>query len=542
MYQLLIVDDERSVVEGVAATLLEFGMADIEIHKAFSASDALAIMRKCFIDLMITDIRMPGISGLELMERVRKSSSSTAVILLTGYAEFEYAKEALTSGASNYLLKPVNDEDLISAVKKALLAVQKEREAAISRDNTQRALRENLPLLQRNLLIDLLENRAITPAALEKRLQKLALPFSLEHAASLLLIRLEEPFFQYGHNDRTLLEYAVGNIAEEVLSDFYQIWMCSDSRDYLAVVVQALDGSSSIAGGLAEQELMRRCLYLQQQVQRYLKGSISIVIGAWDLFPDHLSSSYHLALTAYIKHIGAGRGLFLSLGEQRVLAPVRTFKHLYEPPLLPDLLESGRWDSFMEKLGLIFDELETDFDGSAEHSLEVYCAVTGTLSFIAHKSGYGLFDFLEIEEQHMMAFESLRQQRLLRDKLMRLAENMRSALETEAMGSHSRLIKKVQRFIDEQLAHTISLTMIAEHVFLHPVYLSQVYKAATDESLSEYIQRIRMEKSAYWLRNSKLKIYEIGSKVGYQNAPYFIKVFKKVYGMTPQDYRELHSV
>ncbi|SFF37673.1 two-component system, response regulator YesN [Paenibacillus algorifonticola] len=542
MYQLLIVDDERSVVEGVAATLLEYEMADVEIHKAFSASDALAIMRKYPIDLMITDIRMPGFSGIELMERVRKTSGSTAIILLTGYAEFEYAKQALLSGASDYLLKPVNDEDLISAVKKAFQAVQKEWEAAVSRDNTQRALRENLPLLQRDLLIDLLQNRSITPAALENRLQKLSLPFSPEHSVSLLLIRLEEPFIQYEYNDRALLEYAVCNIAQEVLRDFYQIWMCKDSRDYLAVVVQALDGKDSMTGGMAEQELGRRCLHIQQQVQRYLNGAVSIVISAWGRFPNHLSSSYHHALTAYLKHIGSGRGLLLPLGEQRVMAPVRTFKHLYEPPLLPDLLESGRWDSFMEKLNLIFDELENDFDGSAEHSLEVYCAVTGTLSFIAHKSGYGLFDFFELGEPHMMAFESLGQQRLLRDKLVRLAEKIRGELENEAMDSHSRLIKKVQRFIEDHLAHTISLTMIAEHVFLHPVYLSQIYKAVTDESLSEYMQRIRMEKSAYWLRNSKLKIYEIGSKVGYQNAPYFIKVFKKVYGMTPQEYRELHSV
>lgn len=542
MYQLMIVDDERSVVEGVAATLLEYGMADVEIHKAFSASDALAIMRKCPMDLIITDIRMPGISGIELMERVRKSSDSTAIILLTGYAEFEYAKQALTSGASDYLLKPVNDEDLISAVNKALQAVQKEWEAAVSRDNTQRAMRENLPLLQQDLLIDLLQDREISPAALEQRLQQLSLPFSPEHSVSLLLIRLEEPFFQYGHNDRALLEYAVGNIAEEVLNDFYQMWMCKDSRDYLAVVVRTLDGKGGMAGELAEQELARRCLYLQQQVQRYLNGSISVVISAWGRFPEHLAASYRHALTAYLKHVGSGRGLLLPLGEQLRMNSIRTFKHLYEPPLLSDLLESGRWDSFMEKLSLIFDELETDFDGSAEHSLEVYCAVTGTLSFIAHKSGYGLFDFLELGDQQMMTFESLRQQRLLRDKLVRLAENIRSQLETEAMGSQSRLIKKVQRFIDEQLAHTISLTMIAEHVFLHPVYLSQMYKAATDESLSDYMQRMRMEKSAYWLRNSKLKIYEIGSKVGYHNAPYFIKVFKKVYGMTPQDYRELHSV
>jgi two-component system, response regulator YesN len=120
MHEILIVDDERSVVEGVAATLPCDELKIGTVHKAFSATDALAIMRQHPVDLLITDIRMPGISGLELMDKVQEASPSTQCILLTGHAEFEYAKRAITGGASDYLLKPVNDEDLIQAVDKAL--------------------------------------------------------------------------------------------------------------------------------------------------------------------------------------------------------------------------------------------------------------------------------------------------------------------------------------------------------------------------------------------------------------------------------------
>jgi two-component system response regulator YesN len=543
MYEILIVDDERSVVEGVAATLpcddLKIGM----VHKAFSVTDALAIMRKHPVDLVITDIRMPGISGLELMDKVHEASPSTQCILLTGHAEFEYAKRAITGGASDYLLKPVNDEDLIQAVHKALDTVRKEWEELVSRDNTLKTMRENLPLLRRDLLLELLQGHTIQPDVLKDKLSQLMLPFSKNDAVALFLIRLEEPFVHYDYKDRTLLEYAVSNVAEEVLRESCQVWMCKEAHGYLAFVVKREQTKLQRMNRTgAREQLERLGELIQRQVENYLKGAVSIVIGEEGAFPEHLAVSYSSALATFRKHIGRGKGYLLSLGEHQEKSAVQTLRQLYEPPTLQDMLEGGRWDAFEEKLALIFKELETEFGDSAEHAFETFCAVTGALTFIAHKSGFGLFDFLEPSERATLTFESFETYGQLRDGLVRLAARMRSSLEREAADGHSKLINKVQRFIEEHLDKPISLQMIADRIHLHPVYVSQMYKAVTGEGLTDYMLRIRMEKSAYLLKSSNLKIYEIGNKFSYQNAPYFIKQFKKVYGMTPQEYRDKHSI
>ncbi|WP_054028303.1 response regulator [Bacillus sp. FJAT-28004] len=543
MYEILIVDDERSVVEGVAATLpcddLKIGM----VHKAFSVTDALAIMRKHPVDLVITDIRMPGISGLELMDKVHEASPSTQCILLTGHAEFEYAKRAITGGASDYLLKPVNDEDLIQAVHKALDTVRKEWEELVSRDNTLKTMRENLPLLRRDLLLELLQGHTVQPDVLKDKLSQFMLPFSKNDAVALFLIRLEEPFVHYDYKDRTLLEYAVSNVAEEVLRESCQVWMCKEAHGYLAFAVKREQTKLQRMNRTdAREQLERLGELIQRQVENYLKGAVSIVIGEEGAFPEHLAVSYSRALAAFRKHIGRGKGYLLSLGEHQEKSAVQTLRQLYEPPTLQDMLEGGRWDAFEEKLALIFKELETEFGDSAEHAFETFCAVTGALTFIAHKSGFGLFDFLEPSERATLTFESFETYGQLRDGLVRLAARMRSSLEREAADGHSKLINKVQRFIEEHLDKPISLQMIADRVHLHPVYVSQMYKAVTGEGLTDYMLRIRMEKSAYLLKSSNLKIYEIGNKFSYQNAPYFIKLFKKVYGMTPQEYRDKHSI
>lgn len=97
---------------------------------------------------------------------------------------------------------------------------------------------------------------------------------------------------------------------------------------------------------------------------------------------------------------------------------------------------------------------------------------------------------------------------------------------------------KVQQYLEHNLEGDVSLQTIADHVFLHPSHLSKIYKLETGEGLSQYLFRLRMEKAAFILNQHHLKIYEVGEKVGLPNTPYFIKLFKKHFGVTPQDYRD----
>jgi two-component system response regulator YesN len=100
------------------------------------------------------------------------------------------------------------------------------------------------------------------------------------------------------------------------------------------------------------------------------------------------------------------------------------------------------------------------------------------------------------------------------------------------------MIKRVQELVTGNLGEDTSVKSIADKVFLHPVYLTKLYKNETGESLGDYIMRMRMERAVEMLKSSHKKIYEITTELGYQNPQYFSKIFKKHYGMTPQEYRE----
>jgi len=119
---------------------------------------------------------------------------------------------------------------------------------------------------------------------------------------------------------------------------------------------------------------------------------------------------------------------------------------------------------------------------------------------------------------------------------------LQSDVEAESRDARTTLVRQGQQFIGHNLAEDVSLQAIADHVYLHPVYISKIYKTETGENLSDYVYRLRMEKATKLLLDSQEKIYEIASRLGYHRAHSFIHVFKKHTGLTPQEYRDRHHV
>ncbi|MDF2939280.1 MAG: response regulator, partial [Paenibacillaceae bacterium] len=201
MIQLLVVDDYPDQVEAILSILPLEELGIGEAFRAYSGMEALEVLRRTPVDIVITDIKMPGMSGLELISRIRETSGSTKCILLSGYAEFEYAKQAITLQTSYYLTKPVLTAELISIMRSVIASLKAEWEEISSRQRALRTFQEHLPLLRGELLNQLLLDKRIPPAILEEKLHMLELPFALQDRVYLLLVRLEEDFAELDDYD-----------------------------------------------------------------------------------------------------------------------------------------------------------------------------------------------------------------------------------------------------------------------------------------------------------------------------------------------------
>ncbi|WP_169834322.1 response regulator [Paenibacillus donghaensis] len=540
MLQLLLVDDEEYVVDDLEISFPWSSYGIEKVHKAYSGTEALQIVNDHPIDILISDIAMPGMSGLELIRRIREQNRVMKCILLTGYAEFSYAQEAIKQEVSDYLIKPLDRSKLGQCLEIMIQAMKQQLEQTISHENALRTFLEHLPLLKDKLLNELIQGKAYAPALLAGMLDKYALPFKQQDEIFFVLIRLEAHFTRYGRDSLLLFEYAVTNIACELFGDSFASWYCRDSYDYLVFALkpsqppEAADAQTGTEQILAK--LTHLSLQLHHNVNEYLKGGISVILTGSSYFSQGIPLLYQQAVTALRKQIGQEQGYFLALPKQPEAAAVQSLSILYEPPTFLHLLETGQWEGYKERLMRTQQSLESLPEITEEHLDELTSLLLSSFHYIAHKNNSLLSELVGRELIHRPAFRSLSQ---IIEWAVLLADTLRSKLDRESNCQKQELIQEIQSFVSGDLA-AASLQSVAEHVSLHPVYVSKLFKQHSGHSLSEYILRVKMEQAAYMLQHSQDKIYEISEKLGYSNSQYFIRVFKEQNRMTPQEYRVLH--
>ncbi|TYP70564.1 response regulator transcription factor [Paenibacillus methanolicus] len=550
MHQLLIIDDQ-SVLADDLADMLPWETIGVDVvHKAYSGREALELMREHSIDVVVTDIRMPGMSGLELIAEIKKTWKHTKCILLTGYADFEYTKQALQLKSSDYLLKPVADEELMQAVRKALEDLEKEWKEIASTQRAMYALREQLPKLREYLLLDLITGKAPTNARLARKLDMYEVPLALGSPSHLMLLRIDDTAQRYDAQSETLIDYALTNMAAELFGDRMEVWSCKDAHGFIVCLLAektsrgsnvqadtpALSAPAESSGQTLEDWIESRAFQLQHAAKSYLRVGISVLTSKRGAFPDEIGSMYQSSLANFRHFIGRDTELFVSLAKEPTRGEPQQLGELYRMPGVGALLEIGHWEAAEEKLEAIFRELEEQWQASQEHILETYFSIAAAIAALIHKNKKWLADTIGDDFYTVASGRPMDTVDELRSWTGRVVASYRRSVSSVEQDSRSAIIRQVQEYIQQHL-DTASLHTISASVFLNPSYLSKIYKLETGEGISEYMLRVRMEKAATLLAQSPDKIYEISVMLGYQKPSYFIQLFKKHYGLTPQEYR-----
>ncbi|PZD95290.1 DNA-binding response regulator [Paenibacillus sambharensis] len=534
MLQILLVDDEQYVVDDleIAFPWEEYGIS--RVHKAYSGSQAIQIMENFPIDILLSDIAMPGMSGLELVGYARNSNPRIKCILLTGYSDFEYAVEALKNGVMEYLVKPLDQNKLRLALQTAAEAINEELLQSASYDQAVLAYREHLPLVKDRLLYEIIQGKKFRTEYLNKKLADYRIPIRDQDTVYLLVVRLEEHFTSYDADSQLLYEYAVANIAEEILGEDFAVWHCRDAYEYLVFILKHTGEDLQQDEQAVLDKLKGHADQLHYKVNEYLKGGITVILSSSGMFVRDVRSMYEETLSALRQQAGVHNGYFLSVADKPANIPVQPLRMLYEPPTFIHLLETGQWAGFKERLERVKQVCEGLPGHNEEYFEEIRSVLLAAFHYIAHKNRELLSDLVGHELLNKPSFRSLAQ---LVGWGQGIADILKDKLEHDTKSNQQRIVQEICNFIDQRYAEA-SLQSIADYAALHPSHVSRLFKQVSGISISEYIHHVKMERAVTQLRETESKIYEISDKLGYSNSQYFIKVFKEQFGMTPQEYRE----
>ncbi|WJH33872.1 response regulator [Paenibacillus sp. CC-CFT747] len=522
------------------------------MYRAYSAPEALALIESIKIHIVLTDIHMPGMDGLELQSRIARLWPRCKVIFLTGYNDFEYAQQAIRNGAFDFILKIEDDDAILASINKATNALKGEMVIDQYMYKAEQQLKAARPALQKEYLWNLLQGELPAYHVHEERFRELGLPLDPHEEVLLVTGRVDRWTEGISSSDKTLLMYAVENIASEFMAETRHAF-CSYQFQPWAWFIQASPAENSghpVDWAACMTRVLGSLSDIQTACEQLLKLPLSLAVGKAPCPWSRVPVTYLQAQRKLWRGLGVGKELVIQeVGgdDSAAESPVREDKtrqelilHVRKAGRLQDHLESGQREEFYRVLGEVAEFAHTLMGIKEGKPLLVELQLALCAVHLSYLNQTDMFS--EVSPHYNLApligqasFRSWEEAELY---FARLAELLFSLKGSEQKDRTGRIITAVHDYIEAHLHDNLSLDVLAEHVYLHPAYLSRLYKQAAGQRLSDYIKSVRIKKAKELLTDDRLKIHEVAARVGFETSYYFSKVFKKEMKVTPQEYRD----
>lgn len=527
MYRIMIIDDDRSIREHLKE-IIPWESLDLKLAaEASEGEEAMAAFMQEEPHIVITDINIPLIDGMELARRFLEKEGDTQIILITGYGSLDYAREAIKAGTVDFLLKPLETEELIYALEKAIGNIERKTEEMAKLKGMEEILRENLPLLQERYILELLEGAEETEEEIILHLKKL----NFEIRGNFFQLGVLVPDFgKMKVTDKEVFQFALQNMISEMGGEYgaqCRVFWKSFSEGIVFVQLRERDAQ------IAEKMLMR----VRDKLQTYSRYDFQVGIGSIVEGLKELGRSGQGALQALDYSSIYGRNHVTAIDNILVLEeqePIRLEK------------EAAEVVRFANTAGM------TDFRRAVGNYMNrLMIAAKGSFSCIQKECIKLLSEILtalpEIRWDMESCFEEDPYLTLLRCRepleiqalLLEVCGRMQEYRDRQSRKKGKRVIEKARQYIREHYREEhLNLSAVSQAIGLSTVYFCSLFKEETGVTFVEYLNSVRVEQAKALLKEGNMKIYQIALEVGYSNPPYFYEVFKKLTGKRPREYAE----
>lgn len=551
MYKLLIVDDEEYITDGLCEAFKSRKDIKLDIYKAYSATEALGLLKKIKIDIVLSDIHMPGMDGLELLKEIKNKYSECRVIFLTGYNEFDYVYSAIQYQGAGYLLKSESFDTITNVVEDELTDIDQRMKEKEILKKAEEQLKVSAELMKKEYFTGIVRGFYDNEEIIRKELKNLEINLDAGRPVLLLLARCDEIPEKKSYTRRVQLLCLIKLITEKyfpqgiVYTNFFEdnitpVWL-------IQPVASDITDRPDEAFRKTIRSLTEAVESAQPACEKIVNTTVSFVLDddsvGWNKIPERFQT-----LKMLLNYrIGSGKGMLIT---NKLIVEKETGRGYeedenfeisrYTTDILLSNLDNWQTEYLNETLGKLTNKLANVSykDYLPAHGL-YYSIALAFLSFI-HK--WKLKDRVEkrIDLNRLMNAYIHDSWNYAADYLKELWEIIMEIQESDQDTRAQSIIKKIQKHIEDNLddADELTLARLADLVYFNQSYLSRLFKQVTGFNFSEYISEARMRKSKELLRRHDMRIREIAESVGFSSATNFARFFKKYSGVTPQEYRD----
>ena len=515
-YKVLLADDEKIIVEGISS-LVDWKSLDTElVATARNGIEAYEKIVELKPDIVISDIRMPGMDGLSLVSKIHEELPSIKFILLSGFSEFEYARTAMHYGVKNYLLKPCNEDKITAALTEIINELKDKKVQDTFVSELREKYKKAQPYIKTHLLTEFLTSKSYSNRDLSYYQELFDIKYK-DQKVRLILFKLEGEF-SYEQL------FAIKNIGEEI---FDSILLSSNIGESALFLIEDDDHSDKLHDQIEQ---------IRELIFQYYKRDTTVAISEG----DHVRNArnlYREAIECLEHRFYLGEGTIIT---KKDILPINTnfpkdFFLIDEQQIVLKI-KSGHFQDVCKEITRTFEkmaDLRMGIDMTKSYCIQLYISIIQTVD-TEHMQDYLM------GTSTLLGMETVQQ---MKEYIETTAQKMTNEYYQQFKSKQSSVISRVIEVVKLNLGNpNLSLKMVAnEFLFMNPDYLGKLFRQETGQRFSAYLTKLRIEKALdYILTMDHVKVVTLAEMIGFGNNPqYFSQVFKKYTGYTPSEYKNV---
>lgn len=533
MYTILVVDDEEIIRNGICKKIARF-FPKLNIAPAQeNAIEALHYIQNNEVDIIFTDIKMPLVNGLEFIERALQYNKLLKFVILSGYQNFEFAKKAIGLGVKDYLLKPIDNEEMKNIIESLIVELDKQKKVDKSQIVIGNNAQEGIFSKTSKYISELVNIEAsLDTMELLTDLNEQNINFDRHYSVALSVevnnIKEIETFNTI--SGLYILQYAICNIIDEVFANYNCVSSVKDKTDNNFIVILNTDTP------ITHYYIVQKASMLGKVLNNIYGLMVKIGIGETVESAEDFCKSYYQAYRAMLQCNMYEDKQISTYSETIENNNSNKIKLLsgFQKDLLESYIKTQNIEKIEESLAQIFTDLrEEKFENIKIIGYEFYFLIIKLLKENDKdmEVAYTMFEKLE---QVVRLNNKGDIQKWFKEQFIEICK----IFENSKKCYGKTLVEEVEAYVEKNYSKEISLGSIASKFYINSSYLSQVFKREKNIKFIDYITSIRLNKAKYLLENTDMKANEISEAIGYSDSRYFREVFVKHVKETPTQYRK----
>lgn len=534
MLNIMIVDDEPLERQGIRLILEKYRPGDQVVGEAGDGEEAVQVARKVKPDVILLDIRMPGLDGMEVARILRPVLPDTRLVVVSAHGEFHYAKKAVALGISDYLLKPVDTEEMMKLLNRLETEVAENRESKEEMEHLRATLQDVMPLIRVGFVMDLVNGSLTNGEEVKNRAKFLEIHQPLRLAFHVWIDDLSGNKTYRSELEHQILQKQVSDTIQETINNWSG-----------ALAVPVGSGQFVVLLPFSEEEEDGCIREIGQKlgddiccaVRTRTNTTVTVGLGRSAKNAVGLARSHAEALAA-------GEFRLIYGGDQAIHADDVTTPH--DSGLILEqgnekgmamAIRMGDWDKTKQHFIALWADLPTEQKLNVADVRMKLLEISALASRSAVEGGVKSEEIASLNIPSDIEIISMNSLVKIHDHTLSWLGELVARVRSSREFRNATLVEKAVRFVEENFHQELSLEDVAKQVYLSPCYFSRLFKQVKGWSFSEYLTQVRMEEARRLLINTDYQISEIASRVGYRDARYFSQVFKRNEGCTPISYR-----